>query len=157
MAIATSLRAYLDAQGVAYEIISHKPAMTALAAARSAGIDGACMAKAVVLEDESGRYVLALVPASHHLRLRELDRTLERHVGLATEKELPAIFSDCALGAVPPMGAPYGVEVVVDDSLSGQRDIYFEGGDHCTLVHVQGHDFARLTADARHGCFSAPE
>ena len=157
MAIATSLRAYLDAQGVAYEIISHKPAMTALAAARSAGVDGACMAKAVVLEDESGRYVLALVPASHHVRLRELDRTLERHVGLATERELPAIFADCALGAVPPMGAPYGVEVVVDDSLSGQTDIYFEGGDHCTLVHIEGQDFARLTADARHGFFSAPE
>lgn len=156
MAIATNLRAYLDAQGVAYEIVTHKPAMTAMAAARSAGVDGACMAKAVVLEDESGRYVLALVPASHHVRLRDLDRTLERHVGLATEKELPAIFADCALGAVPPVGAPYGVEVVVDDSLSGQETIYFEGGDHCTLIRVQGSDFARLTAASRHGRFSAP-
>ena len=156
MAIATTLRAYLDAQGVAYEIVTHKPAMTAMAAARSAGVDGACMAKAVVLEDESGRYVLALVPASHHVRLRELDRTLERHVGLATERELPTIFADCALGAVPPVGAPYGIEVVVDDSLSGQEAIYFEGGDHCTLVRVLGADFARLTAAARHGRFSAP-
>jgi len=33
-------------------------------------------------------------------------------------------------------------------------NIYFEGGDHRTLVHVSGKDFRNLTMDARHARFS---
>ena len=30
-----------------------------------------------------------------------------------------------------------------------------EGGDHATLIHMGHAQFAQLTADAQHGCFSA--
>jgi Ala-tRNA(Pro) deacylase len=44
--------------------------------------------------------------------------------------------------------------MVCDDSLAGQPDIYLEGGDHCTLVHIRGEDFRRLAAAAQHARFS---
>ena len=34
---------------------------------------------------------------------------------------------DCEPGAVPPLGAAYGLDVVVDDSLTDHSDVYFEG------------------------------
>ena len=75
-------------------------------------------------------------------------------MGLASEDEVFSLFDDCDIGAIPPIGAAYDVPVIVDDSLGDAADIYFEGGDHRTLVHVSGKDFRDLTMDARHARFS---
>jgi len=95
-----------------------------------------------------------VLPASCHLRLGELQDYLARPIGLATEKEVGQLFDDCELGAIPAVGIPYGMEMIVDDSLSEQPDVYFEAGDHMSLIHVNAMAFQRLTADARHGRFS---
>jgi prolyl-tRNA editing enzyme YbaK/EbsC (Cys-tRNA(Pro) deacylase) len=42
----------------------------------------------------------------------------------------------------------------VDDAIEGQGEVYLEAGDHATLVHLSHAQFAKLTADARHGRFS---
>jgi Ala-tRNA(Pro) deacylase len=79
---------------------------------------------------------------------------LGRDVDLAPEDEIDQLFRDCAHGAVPPVGACYGLDVIVDDSIDEKPDIYLEGGDHQTLIHMSHAQFARLMADARHGHFS---
>jgi Ala-tRNA(Pro) deacylase len=150
MAIAASLRDYLADHDIAYDEIVHDRAMTMLEAARRAHLPDDCVVKAVVLEDDDG-YVLAAVPASHHVRLTAVRKALNRRLGLATEGELAGLFGDCEVGAAPPVGAAYGLEnVVIDESLDAKPDLYFEGGDHCTLIHVRGAEFGRLMSDARH-------
>jgi Ala-tRNA(Pro) deacylase len=47
------------------------------------------------------------------------------------------------------------LETIVDDSIGAQPDIYMEAGDHETLLHLTHAQFARLTANAPHGRFSA--
>jgi len=79
---------------------------------------------------------------------------LQRNLGLATENELAGLFKDCELGAIPPIGPAYGIEIVVDDSLLQEDDVYFEAGDHEELIHVSGKQFQDLVAGARHGHFS---
>ena len=71
-----------------------------------------------------------------------------------TKTEIRQLFPDCALGAVPPVGEAYELDVIVDDSIQEQPDVYLEGGDHATLVHMDQAQFARLMAEARHGRFS---
>src|SRR3974377_2035278 len=61
---------------------------------------------------------------------------------------------DCVSGAIPPVGECYGLDTVVDDSIEEQPEVYLEGGDHETLVHMSHAQFASLTATARHGSFS---
>jgi Ala-tRNA(Pro) deacylase len=68
---------------------------------------------------------------------------------LATEDETAKLFDDCDRGAIPPVGSVYGLSVVVDESLDNVPEVYFEGGDHATLVHVTGDAFRRLMKDAR--------
>jgi len=150
MAIAISLQQYLQSHDIPYEILEHEPAMTMRAAAHATGISEDSVVKAVLLEDEDG-YVLAAVPASCHVKLGRVARLLKHPVGLATEREAAELFADCQRGALPPVGTPYGIDMVVDESLDGQLDLYFEGGDHCSLVHVKGEDFARLQREARYG------
>jgi Ala-tRNA(Pro) deacylase len=78
-------------------------------------------------------------------------RQLNRKLGLATDSELADLFQDCEPGALPPLGQAYGIETIVDESLVGSPDIYFEAGDRVTLVHVTGKDFLLLMAHTPRG------
>ena len=51
---------------------------------------------------------------------------------------------------MPAVGPAYGVRTVVADSLLDEDEVWFEAGDHTTLVHVNGRDFRRLLAGAGH-------
>ncbi len=73
---------------------------------------------------------------------------------LAKEEEIDTLFTDCEPGAVPALGAAYGLKVVVDDGLAEEPDVYFEAGDHASLVHVTGVIFCKLMAEAEHGRFA---
>jgi Ala-tRNA(Pro) deacylase len=38
---------------------------------------------------------------------------------------------------VPAVGKCYGLDLIVDDSINAQPDIYMEAGDHQTLLHLR--------------------
>lgn len=153
MTIAATLQKYLRDCGIDYDIVEHPRALSSSRTAQAGHVPGDRLAKAVVLKSEGG-YTMAVVPASRHIRLGEIQDFLNRPIGLATEAEVGKLFGDCDLGAIPPVGRAYGLEVIVDDSLSGQPEVYFEAGDHLNLIHVNGPAFQRLMADAGHGSFS---
>jgi len=152
MAIAPILQKHLD-RNVTYEVLTHDPTMSSSRTAQACHVSGERLAKAIVLRHD-GRYLLAVLPATHHVNLVDL-KTQIGEVDLATEEEIRKLFPDCALGAIPPVGECYELEVIVDDSIQAQPDVYLEGGDHTTLVHIDQAQFARLMAEARHGRFSA--
>jgi Ala-tRNA(Pro) deacylase len=77
-------------------------------------------------------------------------RWLDRPVSMATEEEIATLFPDCEIGAIPPVGAAYGLETVVDDSFDRVSDIYFEAGDHRSLVHISDKEFHNLMMDCRY-------
>src|SRR5436190_20163199 len=147
MGIAMTLKDYLSKMGTEYEVLSHPRAVTALETAQAAHVPGDCLAKAVVLEDGKG-YVMAVVPSTHQVRLSALSRQLKRELHLAKENELSALFKDCELGAMPPIGLAYGMETVVAEDLAQEPEIYFEAGDHEALVHVSGTEFRTLMSGA---------
>jgi Ala-tRNA(Pro) deacylase len=152
MTIATTLENYLRYMRVPFEVLPHRKAMTSLRSANAANIPPHQMAKAVVLEDDSG-YLMAVVPADSRVHLGALREQLGRTMGLATEPELGTMFKDCALGAIPPIGAAYGMESVIDDELKDGSDVYFEAGDHEDVVRMHRDDFLRVLGPARHGHF----
>lgn len=148
MTISNRLKTYLDEAGVRYDTVAHPRTATASEAADAAHVPGEAVAKTVVIHHEEG-YVLAVVPSNHRVDLSTLQENMDRRLGLASEDEIESLFADCDRGAAPPIGEAYGVPTMVDPSLTGRTDIWFEGGDHRTLVHVSGVDFDRLMQDAR--------
>ena len=152
MTIAPTLQRYLD-QNVTYEAISHAPTLSSMRTAEACHISGDGLAKGIVLRRDGG-YMLAVLPASHHIRLAELRRQIGDDVDLADEMEIDQLFRDCAHGAVPPVGECYGLDVIVDDSIQEQPEIYLESGDHETLLHMSQAQFAQVIAQARHGRLS---
>ena len=149
MTMAITLRKFLTDKGIAYDIVSHPYTMSSYNTASAARVPVNKIAKPVILEDDQG-YIMAVIPADHHVIIGKLNHVVHRHMGLATEPELKDLFSDCALGAIPPIGAAYEIETVVDTSLDDCDDIYFEGGDHKDLIHVKGSSFQKLMQNAQH-------
>jgi Ala-tRNA(Pro) deacylase len=152
MAIAPILQKHLD-RNVTYDVLTHDPTMSSSRTAQACHVSGERLAKAIVLRHD-GRYLLAILPATHHVRLADLKTQIGDDVDLADEDEIKRLFPDCAPGAVPPVGECYELDVIVDDSIQAQPDVYLEGGDHTTLIHMDKEQFARLMAEARHGRFS---
>ena len=153
MSIASRIRTYLTREHVTYDEVVHAPAMSAQLAAEAAHVSEETLAKGVVLRTKD-RFMLAVVPANHHIRLGALRRYLGEDVGLATEEEIHLLFGDCDLGAVPPIGDAYGVETIIDNTLVDAEHVYFEGGDHRTLVHLGADEWRRLTKKMPHAAFS---
>ena len=149
MAMAITLRKFLADNGIAYDILSHPYTSSTQSTAMAAKVPAHNIAKSVILEDDSG-YLMAVVPATEHVKIGKLNQAVHRNLGLATEAELKDLFSDCSVGAIPPVGEAYGMKMVVDDSLEDCNDIYFEGGDHKDLVHIKGSSFHKLMRNAQH-------
>ncbi len=153
MSTAPKLTEFLSNAGARYDLVPHAATMSSMRSAQAAHISADNLAKAVVLLDDDG-YLLAVLPASHHLRFDDLEQQGHWPVRMATEEEIEELFPDCARGAVPPIGAAYGLKTIVDDSVVNLSDVYFEGGDHSTLVHMSGPTFDRIMGDAERGRFS---
>jgi len=69
--LATKNIAYnVATKNIAYNVVEHEPTKSSMRTAETCRVSGDCVAKAVVLRDEYG-YVLAVLPASHHIRLRD--------------------------------------------------------------------------------------
>lgn len=154
MAIAITLQQYLDNSDIDYELISHPYTQSSNETAQVGQISGEELAKAVLLEDAYGDYILAVIPSTHRVDFAPLNKQLNMRLGLATESELKEVFSDCQPGAVPALAQAYGIPVIVDDSLSSHDDIYFEAGSHTDIVHMPGREFDQLMAGSQHGRFS---
>lgn len=152
MATARRTQDYLMQQGVAYDLLSHPHSHSSMETAELAHVPGDRLAKCVVLGDDDG-YVMAVLPSTQHVRLGKLSRDLQRRLRLATEDEIAKLFADCDRGAVPAVGAAYGVTTIVDDSLAEQPEIYFEAGDHENLVRMRRDAFMTIMAPAHHGRF----
>lgn len=148
MDMANTLERFLTEKGIAYSKLHHRHSSSSLNTAQEARVPGNEMAKPVILEDEQG-YVMAVVPATRHVKIRELNKLLNRNLGLATESELKPLFKDCELGAIPPVGQAYGLKTIVDSSLNDCCDIYLESGNHEEVIHVRDTEFRKLMNDAQ--------
>ena len=156
MAIAATIERYLADQGIPYEIVPHPHTEDSLHTAAAAHVPAENIAKAVVLKDEQG-YVVAVLPGTYKLKMGDVHSfTGRRHLELAPEEELARLFGDCELGAVPALAAAYGVEAVWDERLALSGPLYFEGGDHRSLVRVSGSDFHKMMGSANCGKLGEP-
>ena len=154
MGIALTLQEYLDDHHVPYDVMLHKRTHCAFDTARATHVPGERLAKAVVLTREGG-FVIAVVPATARVRVDVIERMLHCRVQLATEDEISELFPDCDLGAVPAVPEAYAVDAFVDESFDKQPDVYLEGGDHRSLVHMTGADFRSIMRDVKRARIAA--
>jgi Ala-tRNA(Pro) deacylase len=155
MFISDTVERFLVEHEVAFDVVSHPRSSTSQRTAQAAHVSGDCVAKAVLLTRPDHEYVMAVVPATHRVDPDAVQSALGLDgLALADEGEFPYLFSDCELGALPPLGQAFGIETVVDSTLLDRSEVYFEGGDHEHLVHLSGEGFKRLMEEAAQAAIS---
>jgi len=138
------LKDFLDSQRVKYITITHSPAYTAQEIAASAHIHGKDLAKTVMVKAD-GKLAMAVVPASHKVSLDRLCSVAgAKTLDLASEQDFKDKFPDCDIGAMPPFGNLYEMDVYVSETLSRDKEIAFNAGSHTELIQLQYQDFERL-------------
>ncbi|HEV2319228.1 MAG TPA: YbaK/EbsC family protein [Verrucomicrobiae bacterium] len=143
MAVA-KLKEFLDREGVKYSAVSHLPAYTMQEVAESAHIPGKQLAKTVIVKLD-GEMAMAVLPANQKVIMQDLrDMTGSENVKFASEAEFEKHFPDCEIGAMPPFGNLYGMEVFVAESLAGNEEIAFTAGSHREVIRMAYSDFDRL-------------
>ncbi len=141
---ATKLKEFRDSQNVKYVNISHSAAYTAQEIAASAHIPGQELAKTVMVRLD-GKLAMAVLPASYKVDLNALKQaTRTNQVELAGEQEFRSQFPECELGAMPPFGNLYDLQVYVDQSLTKDDTIAFNAGSHTELIKLSYKDFESL-------------
>ncbi len=138
------LKSFLDEHHVKYVTVSHSTAYTAQEIAASAHVKGKELAKTVMIKID-GEMTMAVLPASFQVDLHMLMDVFEAEkVELATEDEFKNLFGNCELGAMPPFGNLYGLDVYVARELIEDDEIAFNAGSHTELVKLAYEDYARL-------------
>jgi Ala-tRNA(Pro) deacylase len=141
---ARALQTFLDSHQVKYVTIRHSPAFTAQEIAASAHIPGKQLAKTVMVKLD-GKLAMAVLPASDTVNFERLKVAAGvRTVALATEQDFQDRFPECEVGAMPPFGNLYGLDVWVAARLAEDAEIAFNAGDHTELIRMAYRDFDRL-------------
>jgi Ala-tRNA(Pro) deacylase len=138
------LKEFLDNNKIKFISIQHSKAYTSTEIAASAHIPGKELAKTVLVK-LNGKMVMAVIPASHKLKLELLQKAAGcESARLALEEEFKDKFPDCEIGAMPPFGNLYNIEVFVSDELAEDEEIAFNAGTHTELIRLGYKDFERL-------------
>jgi len=147
----TKLKTFLDQNNVKYVTISHSIAYTAQEIAESAHISSKKLAKVVVVMLD-GKDCMVVVPGQDKVHLDELKKlTGADDVKLANESHFESEFPDCEIGAMPPFGNLYDMDVYVSPELTAQNQIVFNAGNHTELIQLAYHDFEKLVKPKKIG------
>jgi Ala-tRNA(Pro) deacylase len=135
---------FLSQSGRPYRVIQHPTTYTAREVAQAAHVPDEEVAKSVVLRAGED-YVMAVLPATRVVDLDKARAALHTGaVALADESEFGRLFPDCERGALPPFGSGYGLTTVVDEGLTRDEEIVFEGNTHREAIQMRYDDYAAL-------------
>lgn len=138
------LKDFLDNNHIKYVLIAHSRAIPAQEVAESAHISGQQLAKAVIVKLD-GKLAMVVLPATLKVDLGNLKKlTGVNNVEMATESEFNSLFPDCEVGAMPPFGNLFGIEVYMDNKLSKEKEIAFNAGSHSECMKLAFSDYAKL-------------
>ncbi|KDM90781.1 aminoacyl-tRNA deacylase [Photobacterium galatheae] len=150
MAMAMTVGQFLNSHNVDFSLTHHRHTDTSFSSAISAHVPTSQVAKAVLLKDQQGDHLMAVVPSNRRVMIDKINRIMGKQYFLMGEHELSKIFQDCEPGAVPSLGQAYQINMLVDDLLLEQDELYIESGDHENLIHLNNKQFHKVMRDIPH-------
>ena len=133
-----------------FETFEHEPVMTSEQAAKTRpGYLLQQGAKAIIVRVKKFKkdkvYVMLVLPADlrfDNKKVKDIYRS--KDVRFATEQEVFEITDGVQIGAVPPFGNLFGLEVLVDPKLLKNEKIVFNAGDRRFSIAMKSEDYLKL-------------
>lgn len=138
------LRNFLDEQHVPYTTMGHSETFTAQETAEVAHIRGQNLAKTVMVKID-GQLAMAVLPATDKVDFFRLQEITDSVIcTLAREDDFADVFPDCEVGAMPPFGNLWDMDVYVASDFVGKDEIVFNAGSHLELMKMSFTDYEKL-------------
>src|SRR5690606_18357047 len=91
------------------------------------------------------RLIMVVIPSDELIDIEWLKKEIdEPALTLATEHEFSDEFPDCEIGAMPPFGNLYNMEVIISDNLVKDGWIAFNAGNHSELIRLSFKDYEKM-------------
>ena len=150
MPVAVKLSQFLSRQNIFVREIHHERVNSLASAVNQARVVADVTLKSELLIDTKG-VVRVVVPFPSSLDIDAVNQVMNRNFQPLTLPQSDRLFTDCETGAHPPVGAAYGMPVIVDDSLLSQDLFYIQSGCNTTLLQMDGQAFRASIAGAAKG------
>jgi Ala-tRNA(Pro) deacylase len=136
----------LEKNQVRYEVGYHERVYTSQEIAAAIHVPGKELTKVIMVKAD-GKMVMLVLPASYRVDTKKLKKVFKcKRLGIAKEKDFEELFPDCEIGAMPPFGNLYNLEVWVDQILAEDEFIVFQAGSHVETLRIKYSDYARLVS-----------
>ncbi len=146
---------FLDAHMIPFDLVAHPHSQTSAETARAAGVPLSRVAKGVLLDGRECQMV-AMIPADQEVHLGRLGHDHGIDFTLADEASVSRLFTECEPGVIPGLPNVWGVELVWDDALMAEPELYLEAGDHERLLRIETRYLREFFGDAPHCRFTQP-
>jgi Ala-tRNA(Pro) deacylase len=138
------LQEFLDSKNVNYNCIRHELAFTGIEIAKAAHVPTKQLAKTIIIIVE-GQPAMMVLPSAYQIDMRSLSQAFKPSaVTLADENQFSKWFPDCEVGAMPPFGNLYDMDVFVAESLTENEEIAFNAGSHSEVIQMCYRDYEAL-------------
>lgn len=148
--VAQEIRSLLERERCWYETFEHAPVRTSEEAAKTRpGYTLHQGAKAIILQrkDAQGErsFVMLVFPADRKLDSKAAKRVLgAKSIRFASEDEVRHVTRGVEVGAIPPFGNLFGLDVVADRGIFEQERIVFNAGDRRFSIAMTSADYRTL-------------
>jgi Ala-tRNA(Pro) deacylase len=128
--------AFLNQNGVTYELREHEPVFTAPQMAQYLGTSEQRIAKSMVVKQSDGGYVLVVLPGRLKIDFGRLAKVLGvEKASLAPVSEAEKI-ARCSVGSVHPFGNLVNLKTYFDRHMLTLDYVYFNPGSHTKSIKI---------------------
>jgi Ala-tRNA(Pro) deacylase len=143
MNVFEELKKRLSENGIEFKVMEHEPVYTSEQAAKVRGVPIESGAKAMVMRSK-GKFYMFVLSSAKRLDMKKIKEILgTKSLSLATPEEVLE-NCHCEVGAVPPFGDLFGMEVFVDESIPEQETINFNAGRHEKSIQMKSRDYLKV-------------
>ncbi len=137
----------LEAHDVPYQVFTYPPARhSALEVAELAGVSPAQVYKTLVVQRERGKPILVMIPGDRQLNLKRLAAAIgEKKLHMAPHSEAERL-TGLKVGGISALALlNRGFDIYLDQSATGQSDIYVSAGQRGVNLTLAVGDLLRVT------------
>lgn len=140
----------LDGNGVDYRVIDHEPEgrTDVVSVLRGNALEQAakCIVVTVRLDRRTTRYVLAVVPGDRRVRIDEIKRLYGARYAAFATLEVAEMLAGCVSGSIVPFSFHPELDLVVDEDLLRQDELYFNAARLDRSMALATVDYVALTS-----------
>ena len=143
-AVFVKLTNLLEAKGVEYDVMKHKPVKTSEEAAEVRNTPMHMAPKAMILKKKNGEFIMVCVPADAQVNLDSVSEVVGEKVKIASADEVEETFT-IKVGAVPPFGKLFTMEMYLDKDFWSMDEVVFNAGRRDRSIRMKAKDLIAVS------------